>query len=207
MNMPVLAPDDPLKKMIDTQIEEMRKTAIDLVKHEIFDWTPTPDQPATSGGSLLSIFGGASVGIKSSYQRHGVHLDQTLILNGSIAVYDTKSGDLNDLEPAIRANLDKYLAIVDIGEFFKKVQVVAKTNVNFSERLPDGTNLSDPIKTVQIEVGYPDFSQPLDANNTPNPQYRAEGLHYTIGQRDPHHGNELAVWTRDNPNDVINISS
>ena len=55
-------------------------------------------------------------------------------------------------------------------------------------------------------MGYPDFSQPLDAKNKPNLQYHAEGFHYTIGQRDPNRGNELAVWTKDNPNDHVEFS-
>lgn len=207
MNNSVLSEGDPLKKMIDTQIEEMRKQAFDLVKKEIFDWTPTPDPPASSDrGFFSSLFGGANVSLKGKHERRGVHFENEFTMNGSVAVYDTKSGDLNDLEPAIKANLDKYLAIVDIGEYFKKVQVAAKTNVNWSEKTPSGTDLSDPIESIQVEVGYPDYSHPLGDGNKPNPQYRAEGFHYLIGQKDPKRGNELAVWTKDNPNDIINIS-
>lgn len=64
--------DDATKKMIDTQVDEMRKTALDLVKH---DFNPTPDTPAsTSRGFFSSVFGGASVSMKANFQRRGVHL-------------------------------------------------------------------------------------------------------------------------------------
>jgi hypothetical protein len=209
MNNAVLANDDPLKKLIDTQVEEMKKQALDLVKSEIFDWKPT-EQPAASGdkGFFSKLFGNSSVSIKSNYQRRSLQYQSTFTLNGSIAIYDTKSGDLNDLEPAITApgGLAKYFSVVDIGSIAQKLQVAAKENVNWSERLPDGTNLSDPIQSVQVEVGYPDYSQPLGSDGNPSPHYRAEGLHYTLGHKDPNHGNELAIWTKDNPADIIDIN-
>jgi hypothetical protein len=74
-------------------------------------------------------------------------------------VYDTKSGDLNDLEPAIRQNLDKYLAFVDVGDAFQKLQVAATNNVNWNETIGD-LKLNDPIQSLLIEVGYPNFSNP-----------------------------------------------
>ncbi len=199
-------PDD-LKKMIEQRVDDMQKLAFDLVKHEIFDWTPTPDAPATADRGLLgSLFGGASVSLKGNYQKHNVHLNQNFTLNTSIAVNDTAAGDLNDLESAIKANKGKYLMIVDIGEYFKKLQVAATNNANWKEKLSDGTDLADPIQSIQVEVGYLDYDNPLNANNVPNPQYRASGFHYTIGHNDPNQGAELAIWTPDNPGDIINIS-
>ena len=199
-------PDD-LKKMIDQQVEEMRKQAYDMVKKEIFDWTPTPDAPASTDRSgFSSLFGGTSVSLKANYQKRGIHLQQDFELDSSIAVYDTVSGDLTDLEPAVKANKDKYLAIVDIGEYFKKVQVAATNNANWSEKLADGTDLKDPIKSLQVEVGYPDFDNPLDANGDPNAQYRAQGFHYTVGNVNVSAGVELSTWTADNPKDIINVS-
>ncbi|HCI79622.1 MAG TPA: hypothetical protein DHW02_08025, partial [Ktedonobacter sp.] len=66
-------PDD-LKKMIMDQCEQMRQSVFDLVKKEIFDWTPTPDPPATTDrGFFSSLFGGASVSLKANYQRHSVN--------------------------------------------------------------------------------------------------------------------------------------
>jgi hypothetical protein len=206
VNNAVLSPEDPLKKMIDAQVEDMRKQAFDLAKHEIFDFTPTADPPATADRGFFSqVFGGASVSMKANFQHRGLHFDQTFTVSGSLAAYSTISGDLSDLEPEIRAHLDKYLAIVEIDEFFKKVQVAATNNVVFSEVLADGTDLRDPIKSVQIEVGYPDFNHPLGANGQIDPQFRAEGLHYTVGNRNSR-ASEIAQWTRDNPTDVINIS-
>ncbi len=199
-------PDD-LKKMIEQQVEDMRKSALDLVKKEIFDWTPTPDSPATADQSFFSsLFGSAQVSMKASYQHRGVHMETDLRIDTTISVYDTVSGDLSDLEPAIKANLSKYLAIVDIGEYFKKIQVAATNNLNWSEKLSDGTDLSDPIVSAQVEVSYPDYSTPLNANNQPNLQTQASGFHYTIAQLNASSAGELAVWQATNPRDIINIA-
>lgn len=199
-------PDD-LKKMIEQQIQDMQTRAYDLVKKEIFDWTPTPDAPAsTNRGPFSSIFGGTSVSLKANHQRKGIHLTQDFQIDTTVSKLDTVSGDLSDLEPAIKANLDKYLAIVDIGESFKKIQLAVTNNVAWSEKLPDGTDLSDPITSVQVQASYPDLSNPLGSEGKPNLVTQAQGFHYTIGHKDPSRAGELAVWTKDNPNDVINIA-
>jgi hypothetical protein len=199
-------PDD-LKKMIDQQVQDMQTRAFNLVKSEIFDWQPTADPPATTDrGFFSSIFGGSSVSLKSNHQKKGIHLTQDFQIDTTVSKLDTVSGDLNDLMPAIKANLDKYLAIVDIGEYFKKIQVAATTNVNWSEKTPDGTELSDPIQSVQVQVSYPDFDAAIGANKTVNLRTQANGFHYVIGNKDPKGPGELAVWTKDNPHDIINIS-
>ncbi len=199
-------PED-LRKMIEEKVEDMQVFAFDLVKKEIFDWTPTPEAPASSKRGIWGrIFGGADVSLKSNYQKKSVKLTNDFRLDSSIAVYHTVSGDLGDLEPAIQANKDKYLAIVAIDKYFKKLQIAATNNANWDEKLNDGTDLSDPVKALQIEVGYPDYSNPLNASNEPNPQYRTQGFHYTVGKKDNTSGAELAVWSDTNPNDIINIS-
>jgi len=199
-------PDD-LKKMIDQQVQDMQTRAFNLVKSEIFDWQPQPDPPATTDRSFFSsIFGGASVSLKANHQKKGIHLTQDFQIDTTVSKLDTVSGDLNDLQPAIKANLDKYLAIVDIGEYFKKIQVAATNNLSWSEKLADGTDLADPIISAQVEVSYPDFDQPLGANQQVNFQTMAQGFHYTIGHKDPRGPGELAVWTKDNPRDIINIA-
>ncbi|HTK05796.1 MAG TPA: hypothetical protein VL485_01385 [Ktedonobacteraceae bacterium] len=200
-------PDD-LKKMIETQCEEMRKQAFDLVKKEIFDWTPTPDAPATTDrGFFSSLFGGSSVSLKFNYQHRGVHLSNDFTLDSTIVRENTVSGDLNDLQPAIVANLNKYLAIIDIGEYFRKIQIAATNNINWSEKPSDGTDLADPIISAQIEMSYPDFSTPVDANHHLNLRTQANGFHYTIAQHDTNHDGELAFWSAENPRDIINISA
>jgi len=185
----------------------MQTRAFNLVKSEIFDWQPQPDPPATTDrGFFSSIFGGASVSLKANHQKRGIHLSQDFQIDTTVSKLDTVAGDLNDLEPAIRANLDKYLAIVDIGEYFKKLQVAATNNLSWSEKLTDGTDLADPIISAQVEVAYPDFDQPLGANQQVNFQTKAQGFHYTIGHKDPKGPSELAIWTKDNPRDIINIA-
>lgn len=196
-----------LQQWITKNVDDMRKTAFDTVKSEIFDWKPTEQAPATADRGLFSsIFGGASVSLKANHERHGVKLDQTLVLDSTIAVNNTVSGTLDDLMPAVKADLDKYLAIVDIGEFFKKVQVAATSAVNFGEKLPDGTDLRDPIESVQLEVSYPDFSDPGPDAGPANLVTQGQGFHYTIGHKNANAGSELAVWTKDNPGDIVNIS-
>jgi len=198
---------DDMKKMIEQDCDDMRKAAFDSIKSVIFDWQPTVDPPATANRSLFSsIFGGASVSMKSDYQRRSLKFTQNLTLNNTISLSNTISGDLTDLEPAVKANLSKYLAIVDIGQFFQKIQVAGMSSINFSEILPDGTNLSDPIKSVQMQVSYPNFDNPVGANNSPNLSTQADGFHYTIGQVTPGAAGELAIWTAQNPNDIINVS-
>ena len=206
--------DEALKKMIDTQVDEMRKFAIDQVKKDIFDFIPKPDTAAstpastpasTSRGLFSSLFGNVSVSMKKNYQRKSLKLTQTFELNGSIALFDTKSGDLNDLEPEIRQHLDKYLAVVDVGDAFQKLQVASTNNINWNETLPDGTKLNDPIIAAQIEVGYPNFGSPMGANNRPNPQFRAQGFHYVTGHKDTRPA-ELARWDKDNGKEIINIA-
>lgn len=205
-NGSVLTPE--LKKWIEDKVDDMRKTAMDLVKEYIFDWDPskTDSKASTDRGWFSSIFGGATVSVKSSYEHREAHFKQTIILNETIAVDQTISGDLNDLEPAVKAHPEKYLAIVDIGEHFKKVQVAATCAINFGQKLADGTDLRDPITSVQLEAGYPDYSQPLGADGSPNLHILGEGFHYTLASKDPNGGVEPVIWTVDNAKDICNLA-
>jgi hypothetical protein len=191
--------DPDIKKMIDNQVEELRKTAFDAVKADIFDFHPSSTPAATNSNSLVGV------SIKAQQDRRSDKFDLGFRLDAATIVNDTVSGDLNDLEPAIKANLDKYLAVVDVGEYFKKVQIAATTNVTWSEKV-EGADLRDPIRSIQVEAAYPDFSQPLGPEQKPNLVTRANGFHYTIGQKDPKGPGQLAVWTKDNANDIVNIS-
>lgn len=200
-------PED-LKKWIMTQVEDMRKTAVDLVKSYIFDWDPSAgdSQASTDRGWFSNIFGGASVSLKSNYQRRSAKYEQKLVLNSTMTVINTVSGDLNDLEPAVKADLDKYLSIVDIGEYFKKVQVAATCAINFGEVLPDGRELRDPIMSAQLEAAYPVYSQPLGADGKPNLQTLGEGFHYTLAVTNPSAQVQPAIWTKDNPSDIVSLA-
>jgi hypothetical protein len=195
-----------LKTMILQQCQQMQENAVNWVKDEIFDWQPTDGGAAQAPPESLlgSIFGGASVSMKSTYQHRGLNVTQQLTLDTTIAKDDTLSGDLSDLEPAIKADLNKYLAIVDIGQFFQKVQVAATNAINWNETLPDGTNLADPIMSAMVSVSYPNYDQPLGANNTVNLQTLGQGYHYITGQATGQDG--IAQWTSNNPADVINIA-
>ena len=194
-----------LKTMIMNQCQQMQTNAINWVKDEIFSWDPSNGGDAQAQSTPFgSIFGGASVSMKANYQRRSIHVQQSLTLDTSVAMSDGKSGDLSDLEPAIKADVSKYLAIVDIGQFFQKIQVAATNAINWKETLPDGTNLSDPIMSAMVSVSYPNYDQPLGANNTVNLQTLGQGYHYTTAETTGTDG--IAQWTSNNPVDVINIS-
>ncbi|CAM5244376.1 hypothetical protein STANM309S_05183 [Streptomyces tanashiensis] len=200
--------DPSTKKWVDDHVEQMRKTAIDLVKTQIFDFDPakTDSKASSDRGWFSELFGGSAVSVKATHAHNGVHVQQTLVLDQTVTVDQTVTGNLNDLLPAVRANLNKYLFIVDIGEFFKKVQVAASSRVNFVEKLPDGTELKDPLQAVQLEAGYPDFSRPTEDGHV-NLTMRAAGKHYVPGQTDPVSNQDRpAIWDKSTAKDFVNIS-
>jgi hypothetical protein len=199
--------DPSTKKWVDDHVDLMRKTAIDLVKHEIFDFDPakTDSRAAADRGWFSELFGGSAVSVKSTHAHNGVHVDQTLVLDQTVTVDQTVTGNLNDLLPAVREHLNKYLFIVDIGEFFKKVQVAGSCRVNFTEKLPDGTELKDPLQAVQLEAGYPDFSMPTQDGHV-NLSMRTSGKHYVPGETQPSGPDRPAVWDESTAKDFVNIS-
>ena len=92
-----------------------------------------------------------------------------------------KDGTLTELEPAIQKNLNKYLSIIDIGQYFQKLQVAATPNIDFTST-PD---LADPITSASIEVSYPN-PKPWQCtatmrDGTPVLKTLGEGFHYTPG--------------------------
>ncbi|AWZ04236.1 hypothetical protein DRB96_05415 [Streptomyces sp. ICC1] len=199
--------DAETKKWVEENVNEMKKTALELVKHEIFDFDPAKsDSKATADrGWFSGLFGGSAVSIKSTHAHNGVHVRQELVLDQTVAVSHTVSGNLNDLLPAVRADLNKYLFIIDIGEFFKKVQVAGFCEVNFSEKLSDGTVLRSPLRAVQLEAGYPDFSRPME-NGQVNLTMRTSGQHYIPGETEPTGAEKPAVWRELTARDFVNVS-
>lgn len=197
-----VAVDADMKKLIDTTIGDMQTKAWDLVKTEIFNWQPKPDTPATASTGAC---GGAAVSLKMNYQMHGVHFDDSFTLNDTVTRLQVASGTLTELEPAIKADVSKYLAIIDIGEFFQKLQVAATPNIDFS-----GTQISDPITSASIEVSYPVADNlgnvPTNADGTPVLKTLGEGFHYTPGNINQSAPTTLASWSKNNPTDIINIS-
>jgi hypothetical protein len=91
------------------------------------------------------------------------------------------------------------------GEYFEKVQVTVTQNITFGDILPDGTKLSYPLKFVQIEVGYPDFNQPVGPDGKANIRFQALGFRRSLGQKQPG-ALEIARWTKDNARDIITFS-
>jgi len=191
--------DADMKKLIEKTVSDMQDKAWNLVKTEIFDWQPKPDDPATASAGAC---GGVAVSLKANYQKHAVKFDEHFEINQTISKEDTVSGTLNNLEPAIKKNLDKYLSIVDIGQFFKKLQIAASPNIDFGD-----SEFSDPINEALIEVSYPDFDEPVGPNGKVSLKTLAEGFHFAPGTKtDLTAPVTLASWSRDNPKDIINIS-
>lgn len=197
-----VAVDPDMKAMIDKQVGDMQDKAWNLVKSEIFDWQPKPDDPAKASTGAC---GGAAISLKANYQMHGVHFDQSWTLQDTVTKLDTKSGTLNELEPAIQANLNKYLSIIDIGQYFQKLQVAATPNIDFTS--PD---VADPITSASIEVSYPnpqpDGTVPNNSDGTPVLKTLGDGFHYTPGNINLSAPATLAEWAKTNPTDIINIS-
>jgi hypothetical protein len=197
-----VAMDADTKKLIDTQVGDMQSKTWDLVKDEIFDWKPTVDTPASASTGPC---GGAAVTLKANYQQHSVHFHQKWILNNTVTRLQRAPGTLNELEPAVKANLGKYLSVVNIAQFFQKLQVAATPNIDFS-----GTAIADPITAASIEVSYPVADNtgqvPLNADGTPVLKTLGEGFHYTPGNINQSAPISLARWTKDNPTDIINLS-
>jgi len=191
--------DADMKKLIEKTVSDMQDKAWNLVKTEIFDWQPKPDDPAKASTGAC---GGAAISLKMNYQKHGVKFDEHFEINQTISKDDTVSGTLTALEPAIKANLDKYLSIVDIAEFFKKVQVVASPNIDFGEG-----ESADPISEALVQVSFLDFDQPVGPGGKVKLVPKVEGFHYTPAHTDAAAAVTLGRWSRDNPTDLINFSS
>lgn len=200
--------DPETKKWVDQNIEVMRKTAMDLVKQEIFDWDPSKnDSRASADRSWVSeVFGGASVSLKSTYEKRSIKLNQQLVLDTTYAASHTVTGDLNDLLPAVTANLNKYLFIADVGEFFKKVQVAARSEIDFTTELLDGTDLRDPVKSAQIEVGYPKFPGTIGPDGKPVESVLGSGKQYVRGSATPIAAEQPAIFKADNAENYFNIA-
>jgi hypothetical protein len=190
--------DADMKTLIEKQVSDMQDKAWNLVKTEIFDWQPKPDDPAKASAGAC---GGVAVALKFNYQKHSVKFDDHFEINQTISKEDTVSGELTDLEPAIKQNLDKYLSIVDIGEFFKKIQVAASANIDFGDDV-----VSDPINEAIMEVSYPDYDNPMGPDGKVSLKTLVQGFHYSPGHIDQTAPSTLASWTRDNPKDIINVS-
>jgi hypothetical protein len=190
--------DADMKKLIEKQVSDMQDKAWNMVKTEIFDWQPKPEDPAKASAGAC---GGAAVALKFDYQKHAVKFDQHFEINQTISKEDTVAGTLTELQPAIQANLDKYLSIVDIGEYFKKLQVAASPNIDFGD-----TEFSDPINQALIQVSYPNFDNPVGPDGKASLKTLVEGFHYNPGHIDQAAPVTLASWSRDNPKDIINLS-
>lgn len=196
---------------IQQYVDNMQTQFWNTAKTEIFDWDPTKSDPTgtatASQGLFSSLFGGASVSLKADYQRQGLTLNTSLTMEGVITATQGVSGDFTDVMAAVKASPQSYLAVVDIGQYFEKVQVTATSAVQFNEVLSDGTNIHDPLVSVQLVASYPDFDRPVNADGTPNLVAASQGYHYTIGQTQaPPAAAQPMIWSSADATDAISAS-
>jgi hypothetical protein len=90
--------------------------------------------------------------------------------------------------------------------FSEKLEVSAISEVIWSESLPDGHACESPLRSIAVEVGYPDFADPLGSDGKPALVFRAEGLPHVPGQETGEKQAQLMRWTRDNPSDIFLVS-
>src|SRR5260370_34279732 len=70
--------DADMKKLIEKQVQDMQDKAWALVKTEIFDWQPKPDDPAKASARGC---GGVAANPKFDTQEKSRHVDDTFPIN------------------------------------------------------------------------------------------------------------------------------
>ncbi|CAM5640428.1 hypothetical protein GCM10010222_59640 [Streptomyces tanashiensis] len=114
---PVLLGSSVASWLSDT--DELRKAVFSLAKGSLFDVTDADAPQAGQGGPpapawWTEVFGDARVTLKSEAPTGGVHLQQVLITQGTVAVERTIEGGLAEVAAAARTELDKYLTVIAI---------------------------------------------------------------------------------------------
>ncbi|MCP2025115.1 hypothetical protein L1276_000255 [Flavobacterium sp. HSC-32F16] len=155
------------KKVEEALFQKQRDFAFQLVQKQIFDapekqFTPasTPEKP---GGFFRILFGAGSVGVSL---KHGTQIREVKFTDeikfSAIEVLDSKiSGNLTPLTlksgAEAKAELKKYITVIQLDEDFSKVQVIASLNGGLIKLDKDSDIVNDsPVSQVSIEVGYPD---------------------------------------------------
>jgi hypothetical protein len=87
---------------------------------------------------------------------------------------------------------------------YENLEVSARSGVAWPDMLPDGFATMSALRSVAIEVGYPDFANPLGSDGNPYPVFRSVGVSHVPGQ-EPREA-QLMRWSRDNQEDVFAVS-
>ncbi len=116
------------KSIIDKQVSDMQTNAWNLVKWKFSTGSPT----RRSGQRRQRDRNGVAVQPEGKTTSSAACLTQNWILNETVTKLDGKDGTLTGLEPAIQKNLDKYLSIIDIGQYFHFL-VAATPNIDFTK--------------------------------------------------------------------------
>jgi hypothetical protein len=97
--------------------DAIKKTVFGMVKEQLFDLSP--NESAEQGQSDATWWDNVfdKVTLKNDHAKTGVFLRRTLTLHGVISVEQTVEGNLNELAVVAKAELDKYLTVVDVGAF------------------------------------------------------------------------------------------
>jgi hypothetical protein len=92
-------------------------------------------------------------------------------------------------------------------DFFEKLDVTVGIAIDELWESPqDGKFPTSFLRSIAVEIGYPDFSHPLDSDGQPNLIFRAEGVRSPHGEEQHKKQAELMLWRRDNKDDVFAVS-
>lgn len=110
--------DSQVKAWMDGT-DAIKKTVFGMVREQLFDFSP--NESVEQGRSYPAwwddVFGSSTVTLKSAHARTGVLLRHTVTLRGAVSAEQTVEGDLKELTGVIRAELDKYLTVIDVAGF------------------------------------------------------------------------------------------
>jgi hypothetical protein len=85
------------------------------------------------------------------------------------------------------------------------LEISASSSIDWGQTFPGQPEIRSPLRSVAIEVGYPDCANPVGADGQPALVFRAEGVPRFIGDA-PAPKAELMCWTRDHSNAIFIVS-
>jgi hypothetical protein len=85
------------------------------------------------------------------------------------------------------------------------LEISASSSIVWGQTFPGQPGIKSPLRSVAIEVGYPDCANPVGADGQPALVFRAEGVRRLIGEA-PAPKPELMCWTRENSNAIFTVS-
>jgi hypothetical protein len=85
------------------------------------------------------------------------------------------------------------------------MEISASSGIDWGQTIPGQPEIKSPLRSVAIEVGYPDYADPVGMDGQPVLAFRAEGVPMFIGKA-PAPKPQLMCWTRENSNAIFTVS-